>query len=171
MLLGMRQRSPCVAVLLALGFVPATALANPGPNPEAAPIFLAVFVLQMVAAVALVAARGTSTAGSIAALVLAFLGIASPGITEASLLFQVPAAVLILLFSASAGRRLRVLGLVATLTAAIGIPWGMVTAREPQGFYGLRANALAGDTWTRDAGSPQPDSRERVRQRREPRER
>lgn len=159
MLLVMRPHRIAV-VLLTLGLVPATAWANPGPNPEAAPIFLAVFVLQMIAAVALVAARGTSTAGSIAALVLAFLGLVSPGITEASLLFQAPAAVLILLFSASAGRRLRVLGLVATLTAVLGIPWGLVTARKPHGLFRLSANALAGELQVPDAGSPRPDASE-----------
>jgi len=135
------HRSPCALLLLAVALVPASALANLGPNPDGTSVLLVVVLVQLAASVAL-AIRGTRPLLTSAALGLSFLGLSSTISSEVGLLFQAPAAVFILLAGVTASRNVRLLGLFATLVALIGIPLGTVKAREPRGFVGFSKPAL-----------------------------
>jgi len=127
---------------------PAAALANPGPNPRGAFILFGVFLVQVVGSSLIIAtARNTSFLSlglRIGALVCSLLGFTAFGFWEAALLFQVPAALLLVAAAlTSEGRFSTTIGFFATLVALVALPWGVKVAREPWSLFGNMA-ALGG---------------------------
>jgi len=137
---------------------PAVALANPGPNPTGALILSGVFIVQVVTSIVLIAtARDTSLRFlllRVGALVCSMFGITVFGFWEAALIFQVPAAVLLLAAAmTSGGRSSATIGFFATLVTMVALPWGVKAAQKPWSMFG-NATALGGVESTKLSGPP-----------------
>ena len=157
----MTPRRAALGLALSLELWPCLALANPGPNLEASNAYLAVALVQFVAALAImVIGRGgprRTFALSLLALVLSFLGVGAAAVGGLwALLFFVPGAALTLW----AGLRSRhqvlgSIGVAAALFTLVALPYGLVKESEGNLRLFRTENSLAGEDGA-DTGAPSP---------------
>lgn len=145
----MRARPWSLGALALLA--PATALANPGPNPASAKYFLVVIGAQFVCGVfsSVVSVPGDDGRWArVTGIVLTIVGVVGSLSTwEGALLFLAPAAVLQIIGAfGTAHRSARALAVIALVVSLIGIPWGIQVAREPWFWrFSPQVKALGGE--------------------------
>ena len=128
------MRRSHLALAVAVALWPATALANPGPNPFAVMSFFTLGALQIVAALGLLfpdVRPRPSTALPLAAAVLAFGGLWAVCYWPASLALQVPAALLLVVASRKFPPEQRRLPSVAAACAVVLCGFGSFMATRP----------------------------------------
>ena len=138
-------RAAVAAGALAVALFPATALANPGPDPAAELAFFVIGIAE-IALAGMIIGSGMRALGSLA-LGFSVLGLSSIISWESSVLFQVPAALLLVLALFLSGHgQLKRLSLVVLVVSAIALAWTIDRARHPQfRLFSASANTLGGD--------------------------
>jgi hypothetical protein len=138
-------RAARFAILIGAAIYPAAAFANPGLDPITSLTFLGVTGVQVVLAIAVLAATPTRSVLTWFALILTLIGAIAAGVWEASLVFQLPAGIMILVAALGVrSRGFRFFAMAGTTVTAIALAYAIWRAQLPYWPFAASATDLSG---------------------------